>query len=191
MLDGFGPGWTLAQSAITAGAGLLGVFAGGWLTARNQQRDRRNAHYVRQLQEFYSPMMGMVAEVKAKNQSQRVVMEAADRIRKEGRQRPSPESTQDLVNVFRYSSAQWLGEIFPVYIKMCTYFTDHMWLAERSTREHYQKLVHVVEIWKRNQSSALTTELCGELSFTEDELIALSVDLEAHFERLRGLVKEK
>jgi hypothetical protein len=94
------------------------------------------------------------------------------------------------MKVYQYSSTQWGQEIFPLLKKMSTYFSDHMWLAEQSTREQYQKLVHFIEIWKRQQAFGLTADLSWELTFTGDELVPLYDDLEANFERLRRLIQK-
>src|SRR4051812_8610093 len=96
-----GLGWmTLVQSGITGGAGLLGVIVGGIFTSRNQKRERRNAHYVRQLQEFYSPLLGMKVEIKAKTLSQAIIEETAKKVHKETPK--GEERTHDLMSVYRY-----------------------------------------------------------------------------------------
>jgi hypothetical protein len=41
MLDTSWPGWGIEQSCISAAAGLLGVFAGTFMTNRNQAKQRQ------------------------------------------------------------------------------------------------------------------------------------------------------
>jgi hypothetical protein len=55
------------QSGITAVAGLGGICAGALLTARNQKVERRNARIREQLQDFYSPLLGMKFDIRAKS----------------------------------------------------------------------------------------------------------------------------
>jgi hypothetical protein len=54
-------------AAITAVAGLIGVavgvFLSGWLAARRDRSQRRLAFVEQQVSEFYSPMMGLRAEI--------------------------------------------------------------------------------------------------------------------------------
>ena len=72
-MDGSWPGWTLMQSGISAAAGLIGVITGAWMTSRNQARDRKQAHVRQQLQEFYSPVLGMRQELAAKEESRKTI----------------------------------------------------------------------------------------------------------------------
>jgi hypothetical protein len=59
---------TLVNTLIPAGSGLLGVLIGGWLTALNQKQERREAHFKSQLSEFYSPLLGIRSQIKAKSE---------------------------------------------------------------------------------------------------------------------------
>ncbi len=91
MFDGSWPGWTLAQSGISATAGLLGVFAGAMMTSRNQKKERKNAHTRQQLQEFYSPMLGMRQEIAAKEESRRKINEMVNTTIEESKTNDSAE----------------------------------------------------------------------------------------------------
>jgi len=57
------PVWTLAQSLIAGGAGLLGVLIGTIATTINAKRERKIERFKTQLQEFYSPMLGVRSEM--------------------------------------------------------------------------------------------------------------------------------
>ncbi len=43
---------------ITTASGLIGVVLGGWLTSRNQKRERQIRFFHEQLGEFYGPPAG-------------------------------------------------------------------------------------------------------------------------------------
>jgi hypothetical protein len=189
MFDGSWPGWTLAQSIISAAAGLGGVLAGALLTSRNQREERRHAHIRQQLQEFYSPMLGIKDEINSKHELQSRLQVIANRLATENASRTKSGVLEELAPLYKYNSSQWIEELFPLLKKMSNYFSDHMWLAEQSTRDQYDKLVHVIEVWKRQQASALSPDVLCELKFTGDELKPLYDDLEFHFKRLRGLVQ--
>src|SRR5258708_29806720 len=55
-------------SAIAATSALLGVAVGGYFTAHNQKRERQQRRINEQLAEFYSPMLGIRAQVRAKSE---------------------------------------------------------------------------------------------------------------------------
>ncbi|HTU46998.1 MAG TPA: hypothetical protein VMF91_18195, partial [Bryobacteraceae bacterium] len=59
---------TLVNTLIPAVSGLVGVAIGGWLTALNQKRELREAHIKCQLSEFYSPLLGIRSQIKAKSE---------------------------------------------------------------------------------------------------------------------------
>ena len=62
-------GWSaFVQSAIAAGAGLLGVAIGGFISAHNQKKERRATRIREQLEGFYSPLLGMYKEVRSKSE---------------------------------------------------------------------------------------------------------------------------
>lgn len=79
MFDASWPGWGLAQSCISAAAGLIGVFAGTLMTSRNQAKERKLQRVRDQLENFYSPMLGMRAELGAKSFTRQKVMEVAQK----------------------------------------------------------------------------------------------------------------
>jgi hypothetical protein len=48
-----------SNALVSAGTGLLGVIVGGVITAYNQWRGRVNERHRDQLQNFYSPLLGL------------------------------------------------------------------------------------------------------------------------------------
>ena len=53
---------------ISAASALSGVTLGGWLTNRNQKIERRQRFIREQLSEFYAPMLGYRARLKARGE---------------------------------------------------------------------------------------------------------------------------
>ncbi len=88
--------------AIPAVSGFLGVVAGAWLTAKREKAQRRYTFREKQLQEFYSPLLGLRAEIRVRSDRRKEIHAVADsewqRLCAEARQRSDPE---DLVRLER------------------------------------------------------------------------------------------
>jgi hypothetical protein len=184
---------TLVNTLIPAGSGMLGVLIGGWLTALNQKQERREAHFKSQLSEFYSPLLGIRSQIKAKSELRLKLSSAAGAawpakfagiedpmLKKEISERDSPayDKLQD------YNNRQLTEEIVPLYRKMLVIFTDGMWLAEPSTIRHYAALVEFVEIWNRFLDQSLPREVLQQIEHKEETLQPLYADLEHNLSTL-------
>ncbi len=134
----------ISQSVIAASAGLLGVSIGGWITATNQKRERRNARIRQQLDGFYSPMLGMHAEIDAKSRLRLELHSVSRRVWEnlfvgydaETKARIRDERWGAFQKVLEYSDDQLRAELVPLYEKMLEHFSTNMWLAEPSTIGH-------------------------------------------------------
>jgi hypothetical protein len=129
--------YTIIQSLIAAGSGILGVCVGGYFTAHQQRHERRNTRVREQLQGFYSPMLGMREEIEAKNE----VTGKLTSIAKTGYPKrlegiTDPDTKQRIQQEMRefgmYNDTQFRENIL-TYQKMLEHFSTHMWLAEPST----------------------------------------------------------
>ena len=184
---------TWIDTLIPAASGLVGVAIGGWLTALNQKRERREAHIKNQLSALYSPLVGIRSQIKAKSEVRLRLTNLAnaswhekfagieDPARKKqiiGKDRPDYDKLQN------YNNRQQVEEIVPLYRKMLAIFTDNMWLAEPSTRSHYAALVEFVETWNRLLAQSLPPELWNEIEHKEETLEPLYADLEHHLSEL-------
>jgi hypothetical protein len=143
MFDGSWPGWTFAQSGIpatiSATAGLVGVVVGALMTSLNQKKERKHAHIRQQLQEFYSPMLGMRQWIVAKEESRRKINKMVKTTIEESKAN-APGGVQrgpyysDERKAFRglgdYDIKQWEEEILPLYREMLKKFTSEMWLVQ-------------------------------------------------------------
>ncbi len=187
------PWWGISQSGITAIAGLGGIAVGAWFVDRHQAAERRNARIKQQLQEFYSPLLGMRAEIKVKSELrvklsgignsewQKLFSGTTDPAAKH---KIESERWPEFENLIQHSDDQLRTEIIPLYRKMLALLSENMWLAEPSTLKHYPKLLEFVEIWNRHLSGALPSEVARALDPQEKELYPLYEDLQKNFDKL-------
>ncbi len=126
---------SLVNTLIPAVSGLLGVAIGGWATALHQKRERRDAHIKSQLSEFYSPLLGIRSQIKAKSEVRLKVSTVAGGLwpaKFEGNDDPllkkkitdSDGPAYDKLQ--GYNNRQLTDEIVPLYRKMLAIFTDSM-----------------------------------------------------------------
>lgn len=186
----------VAQSVISAAAGLLGVLAGGWVTRREQRWEKRNAHIREQLRDFYSPLWAMRKEIQALSNFRVTVSNAANGAwigLFDGQTDPvvkgniAREKGPQYDAIIDYHNTQLRDEILPLYRKMLSHFTAKMWLAEVSTQKHYDSLLEFVEVW--NRSGTLPPEVIRQLDHDEKKLYPFYEDLHNNFERLRNKLK--
>jgi hypothetical protein len=194
-----GSGWTLIQSGISAAAGLIGVVTGALMTSLNQARERKQTHIRQQLQEFYSPMLGMKEELAAKEEARRkirgdviAIIENSKASDPTGVPRVSyyDDERKAIFGLSAIDHEQWKNEILPLYKKMLEKFTSEMWLAEPSTRSHYGELSNFVERWKRADALTDAAEVAWKIDLTDENVKPLYADLENHFIRLQKLLIE-
>jgi hypothetical protein len=193
MFTDVSPGWGVLNAAIAAGAGLVGVSIGAWMTGRNQKAERRNARTKEKLQDFYSPMLGMRSEIKAKSESRFQVTNVAGGAWVEefvGVTDPDAKRTITEAMSPKYDRVQNYNEVLlkeqivPLYRKMLKHFTKHMWLSEASTRAYYNELCEFVEIWNRALDDSLPGRVRAKLQHDETKLYPFYDDLQKNFDRL-------
>jgi len=185
--------YTIMQSLIAAGSGILGVCVGGYFTARQQRQERRNTRIREQLQGFYSPMLGMRHEIEAKSEvrgrlsglAQTAYPQLYEGVKDPASKlRIQEENLPDFVKLSNYNNAQFRDEIVPLYKKMLEHFSAHMWLAEPSTQALYGALCDFVEIWQRTIEGTIPAEVAFDLNHSEEPLRPFYKDLRHHFDRL-------
>ncbi len=60
---------TLVGSLIPAISGLVGVGLGGWISFRVHRQERRDARIQEKLEKFYSPLLGIWMQIRAKSET--------------------------------------------------------------------------------------------------------------------------
>jgi len=59
-------------------SGVTGVLIGGWITSKNQQKERRHKRMLKQLDQFYGPLLGIRLQILAKSEVRLKVSGATD-----------------------------------------------------------------------------------------------------------------
>lgn len=161
---------------------------------RQADRERRQAHVMRQVAEFYSPMVGLRSRIRSLSTLRAQVHAAADdawRRTVDAAPAQNPAMSEYLDGEFvpfekllDYEDEQLRTDLLPAYEKMLGLFTDHYWLAESSTRRHFDELLRFVELWRRHLNKSLPAKVREQLSHSEAQLHPLYADLDKTLERL-------
>jgi hypothetical protein len=182
----------VVQSAIAAGSGLLGVGIGGIIAAKNQKRERRNTRIRQQLEGFYSPLLGMREEIKAKSHLREHLHSIASETWQDELLGHGTETKIQIIEqrsgafqkLAEYSEDQRRQELIPLYAKMLEHFSANMWLCEPSTMVHYAALSDFVEIWNRFLAKAIPVEMHRKIEHWEQALVPFYDDLKMQFDKL-------
>ena len=183
----------IIKSGVSAGWGLVGVIVGSWLTGRHQRIERRNARIKEQLLQFYAPLRGMRADIKAKSDLRvKVAAIAAGEWQQKFAGVSDPEAKKQIderawpgyEKLQQYSDDQLRSDIIPTYRRMLDHFMSHMGFAEESTIAHYPAFVEFVEIWNRFLANSLPREVAEQLSQAEKNLYPLYDDIEKNARHL-------
>jgi hypothetical protein len=186
---------------IAAASGLLGVAVGGYWTAHNQKRERQQRRISGQLGEFYSPMLGLRAQVLAKSELRlkisgaadaawRTMMDRAYKVGIEEVEKIDKERFPLFENIIEHDNRQLAEDIMPAYRKMVELFTSKMHLAEFSTLQHFAVLLEFVEIWNRWLDKSLPGEVLTQLNHSEEKLYPFYEDLGNNFARMQQALRE-
>jgi hypothetical protein len=192
----------IVAAVIGAGAALLGVFAGGFFTARNQKRERQQRRINDQLSEFYSPMLALRAFVLTKSELRLKISGVAEIAWQDLVTSRHPidverlmKTTEERFPVFEKiiidDNRQFAEEIMPAYHKMVELFRSKMHIAELSTIEHFASLLEFVEIWDRWLDKSIPHEVGAKLNHSEQKLYPFYMNVAANFIRMQDTLREK
>jgi hypothetical protein len=194
MLDSTWPGWGLWQSGITGATGLLGVFVGALATLSGQKRIRKNERVKQQLEEFYSPLLGIRNEIRAKSElrtSLHSLAGAAYLQEVEVHNRNVPQDLKDKYDkLIQYSEDQLGKGLVPQYEAMVKLYLEKRWLAEDSTLKFDFVLVEFIEIWRRFLDDSIPTRVLQLLDHSEAKLKPFYDDLQKCFDDLSKKLKK-
>jgi hypothetical protein len=188
-------------TAWTALWGFVGVVVGAGLTAvltsRRERQKRRLEFIEKQLDEFYSPMLGLRSEIAAHSTLRVQLQNEAGVVWRELTAAVAPGAAAQELTAARWPQFQALIEydndklrktLMPAYRKMLDVFRDKGWLAEASSRMHYVELLKFVDIWGRSLAGSLPAEVLLRLGHTEAKLQPFYDEIQAQHDRLRALV---
>ncbi len=189
-----------AQIIVPTVAGLLGVLIGGLITSHNQKKERQHRRIREQLEGFYSVLLGMKSQIRAKSSLRVRIRAIAEEAYKEElkqggddpqvREKISKARWPQYEKIFEYDERQLVEEIVPLYRDMLTHMTKNMGLAEPSTLVHYDAFVEFVEIWNRGLQKTLPTEVVFRINHEEKKLYPFYEDLDRQATRLREELKK-
>ena len=174
-----------SDALISAGAGLLGVIVGGALTAYSQWRIRVSERRRDQMQNFYSPLLGLNEQISARSQLRTRLHSVAGARFTEIARTASENEKEAYTSIIDYSNDQVKQEILPAYEQMVTLFTDRLHLAEATTRGHSGKLVDFVELWRRHLANPLPAAVVQDIGHSEAWRAAFIEYLKSNFIRLQ------
>jgi hypothetical protein len=184
----------LATPIIAACAGLGGVLLGGAITIWSQAKERRQARVRDKLDKFYSPLLALRMQIKAKSEVRQKVHGAAQvewRALFKGVSAPQEkarietERGPEFEKIFNYSEEQLKNELVPLYRQMVDLFSANMQFAEEETRKYFGILVEFVELWNRQLLKPMPPEVVLALNQKEENLYPFYEDLETQFRKLR------
>jgi len=187
--------WSVSIT-IPALSGLAGVIIGGILAGRREKAERRHQFILRQVQDFYAPLLAIRNELKVLGEISGLVSGAQNEAwqdlcaRYEGNTRALGDLMRDRSDEFvkdiQYDNKIFDEKILPEYHRMIELFRKNMWLAEPSTLEHFPALVKFVDIWERWMTKTITGEAVRRLKHTEKWIFPLYEDIEKTHADLRA-----
>ena len=190
--------WAISIT-VPALAGLFGVWIGSLLASRREQKEQRLSFLGKQLQEFYSALLGIRTEIRMRSEIRVKVQDAAGAIWpdlcEDARARGGPEALQKLTEtrwpeferLIEYDNKQLFQELLPLYRRMVELFRTNYWLAEPDTRAFFPELVEFVELWNRSEQKSLPVEVVQRLGHGEEKLN----DFYAHLQKKHDELREK
>jgi uncharacterized membrane-anchored protein YhcB (DUF1043 family) len=190
----------IASLGVPAIAGLAGVLVGAWLTARRDRAARQSKYIESQLEQFYSPMLGLRNEIRTHGRLRTEIQDTASSTwqelcivaRASGQEHLtalSRQREQAFSKIIDYDNQKLEGALLPAYDKMIEVFRTNFWLADSETQTFYPALVRFVEIWRRWKAEALPPEVLNKLGHTEDSLRAFYEHIERKHETLRAKLR--
>jgi len=184
---------------IAAAASLFGTLVGGWITNRNQKKERRNRRIREQLS-FYSTLVALKMEIDVKTATQKKANELNKKARDADLQvfAGDPSSAAQVLlqrlpseeRSYRYDQEQYKTEIVPRYKRMLQYWSEHMDLPESSTVEYYKDLAYYIESHDRAENSGYAAGVVTLMIDQLPNLDPLFKELREQMEKLRKDLKE-
>ena len=191
--------WGLAI-AVPALSGLTGVVLGAYLTGRRDNAQRKLGFIEKQLNEFYSPLLGLRKEILTRSDLRMRVHDAAQTTWNELCSKARDAGGQELADLSRerypefeklieYDNRQLTEELIPSYKKMAIMFREKLWLAEPETTAYYQRLIDFVELWERWLDKSISPEILEKVNIEEESLFPLYEELQRTHDILRLKIK--
>ena len=170
------------MTIILTGLLTLGAVAlGAWLVGRQQQAQRRARFLEHQLREFYSPLLALLDEIRAKKRLRDRILRTAHEA--------SRVQADELNRLIQHDN-KFVAEIYPAYAKMVSVFRDNLWLADPETRGFYPALIEFVRIWERWLDDTMSSELVQAIGHSEEPLQPFFDHLQRKHDELRAKLSQ-
>ena len=185
---------------------ILGSVVGGFiaiaayaaeklLIEKRRDTETRNLDFIeRQLEEFYSPMIGCLMKIRAKNELGYKISKLSEEAWKELCAR-QPKPFLDHEKYYKpygksleYNNTVLKEEVIPLYDQMIDLFTEKYWLANPSTREWYAKFSEFIYVWHRALDKAIPFEVALKIEHSEANVKPFYVDLEDQLNLLQEIL---
>jgi hypothetical protein len=188
------------SALIATAAGIIGAAVGasvaGWISSKNNKRERRQRLLQQKLEEFYGPLLAIRSQIKAKSDLRLKISQlaceewpklivAAKGFGVESITQVEKERFPEYEKIIEYEGKQLRGEILPAYREMVRLFISKMHLAEPATRNYLGELINFVEVWDRWTDGSLPREVLPRLDHSEKHLYPFYEDLEKQFAALQ------
>ncbi len=191
--------WTLSL-VVPAVSVLSGIVIGAWLTTRRERKQRRLNFVEKQLQDFYSPMLGIRNEIRMRSELRVRIQDASnvEWAKLCARADKSVAGLRDLegarsaefAKLIEYDNDQLERELVPAYRQMAKLFRDKYFLAGYDTRSHYGQLIEYVELWDRWAAKSIPPEVTMNLGHTEAKLSGFYEHLQEKHDSLRKKLED-
>ncbi|MCP4539475.1 MAG: hypothetical protein GY832_20245 [Chloroflexi bacterium] len=158
------------------------------------QEERNLAFVARQLEEFYSPMVGNLLKIRAKSKLRYKIGQVSNEAWMELVERqPKPFYDSDKYHEpyqksIEYGNKQFREEIIPLYDQMVHLFTEKYGLANSSTREWYTSFSEFVELWHRWLDESIAADVIAKMNHSEEKLKPFYIDLENQLDELQKIL---
>jgi hypothetical protein len=153
---------------------------------RTIQNEARQLRFVeRQMEEFYSPMIGCLKKIQAKSLLRVEIDRASEAAWREiCAKHPQPfldheKYFEPFMKSIRYNNEELRKEILPLYDEMVTIFTEKYWLANSTTQQWFSELSAFASLWHRWLDESIPPEVVKEIGHNEDQLRPFYEDLQA------------
>lgn len=194
--------FSLFLPLVTAGFGLIGVYVGGWLSDRREREKREVDFIIRQLTEFYGPLVSLEAEIRSWNIVNNKIISSAGQawgeILKEAGQYGAEQKIklhEERWPIFQKliyeENKQFSDNVMPLYLKFFDIYKEKMWIAEPEARTYFPHLLEFIGIWQRHLKGSLPYEVLSILGHSEEKLKPLYDYINDNYRRLKYKLDER
>ena len=158
---------TIATLAAAFLGALIAMLSTAATNRHNQQREQLNQQrefLEKQVRELYSPISALHKMLLYRGELSAQIETATAHSR-------TPKQTE-------YERQEFSTVLLPAYEDMLKIFTNNLWLADPSTRRHYQAFVRYVEMLRRMVGDSVGPSLPPNIRFNTDRVVPVFEEIE-------------